>query len=266
MDAAYDEKAAAFPQHFPIYREWSAFLEGQGRVQQARQVLLLVQPPTPASLTRLGLLELRQGRVEVAHRRLEQATKLATKNSVPSLSDTAIRLARSLVKEGDSSKASQILTSALSTDRSNSELFRELVNVSVQNNNDETTVKLCEDAIKSVRGGDKIFFEKERIRQAEVNCVGEEELINLDKTSVKPVMKSFKCDMCGVLFSSKWNLLTHQKIHNRVQFTSCKKCLVECDTNAALKTHAAKCRSYVCECGFQANKSSQMKSHKLMHN
>ena len=257
--------AAAFPQEFPIYRERSAFLEGLGRVEQARQVLLLVQPPTPASLTRLGLLELRQGRVEVAHRRLEQATKLATKNSVPSLSDTAIMLARSLVKVGDSSKASEVLSTALSTDSSNSELHRELVNISVLNDNVKATVKLCENAIKSVGGGDKIFFKKERVRLAEVNCVGEDELIKFDKTSVYSVMKSFKCDTCGVLFSSKWNLTTHQRIHNRLLFTFCKKCLVECHTNAALKSHAAKCRNYVCKCGFQASKSSLMKLHKLMH-
>ena len=231
-------------------------------MEEARQVLMLVQPPTPASLTRLGVLELRQGRVKVAHRRLEQATKLATKNSEPSLSDTAIRLARSLVKVEDTSKASEVLTTALSKDSSNSELHRELVNMSVLKNNVKITIKLCEDAIKSVGGGDRIFFEKERVRQAEVNCIGEDQILKIDRIRI---MKSFKCDACGVLFSSKWNLSTHQRIHNRVQITSCKKCLLECNTNATLKTHAAKCRKYVCECGFQNNKSSEMKSHKLMH-
>ena len=234
-------------------------------MEQARQVLLLVQPPTPASLTRLGVLELRQGRVEVGHKRLEQATKLASKNSVPSLSDTAIRLARSLVKEGDSSKASEVLTTALSKDRSSSELHRELVNISVLNNDVKITIKLCEDAIQSVGGGDKIFFEKERVRQAEVDCVGEDQILKVDQIRVDIVMKSFECDACGVLFSSKWNLSTHQRIHNRVQITSCKKCLVECDSNIDLKTHAAKCRKYVCECGLQTNKSSLLKSHKLTH-
>ena len=129
-------------------------------MEEARQVLMLVQPPTPASLTRLGVLELRQGRVKVAHRRLEQATKLATKNSEPSLSDTAIRLARSLVKVGDSSKASEVLTTALSKDSSNSELHRELVNMSVLKKNVKITIKLCEDAIKSVGGGDRIFLKR----------------------------------------------------------------------------------------------------------
>ena len=119
---AYDEMSAAFPHNFLIYREWSAFLEGLGRVEQARQVLLLVQPPTPASLTRLGVLELRQGKVEDAHLRLEQAMKLATKNSVPTISDAAIRLSRSLVKEGEITRASDVINSALASDGINSEL------------------------------------------------------------------------------------------------------------------------------------------------
>lgn len=234
-------------------------------MEQARQVLLLVQPPTPASLTRLGVLEMRQGRMEVAHRRLEEATKLATKNSVPSLSDTAIILARSLVKEGDTSKASEVITSALSTDSGNSELYRELVSISELKNNFLTTITVCKNAIRAVGSGDKIFFKKEVVRQAELNCFKEEEIIMLEESNAKPVSVNLKCNVCGVILSSKGNLSVHKRIHNKVNSTFCKKCLIEFNNDSALKCHVVKCRKYVCECGFVAKKSSIMKSHKLTH-
>ena len=234
-------------------------------MEEAREVLLLVQPPTPASLTRLGVLELRQGRVEVAHRRLEQATKVATKSSVPSLSDTAIRLARSLVKEGDSIKASEVITSALSTDKGNSELYRELLNISEIKKDVMATITVCKNAIKAVSSGNKIFFEKEIVRQAELSRLNEEEIIKFEESNAQPVSVNFKCDVCDVILSSKRNLSKHKIIHNKGNFTVCKKCLYECNTDAALKSHVAKCRKYVCECGFLAKKSSVMKSHKLTH-
>ena len=263
MDAAYDEKAAAFPQQFAIYREWSAFLEGQGRVQQARQVLLLVQPPTPDSVTRLGLLELRQGRVEEAHRRLEQAMQLATKNSVPSISDAAIRLSRSLAKEGETSKASDVINSALSSDGGNSDLFRELVNITVLKKDVSLTILVCNNAIKSVGNVNKDFFKNERVRQAEMNYLKDEEIIKLEKCD-SPII-AFKCDQCSSICSSKGNLKAHKKVHNKVAPTKCRKCLVDFQDYNGVLAHVGKCRKYRCQCGFESKTASQMKLHQVEH-
>ena len=260
---AYDEMSAAFPNNFLVYREWSAFLEGLGRVEQARQVLLLVQPPTPASLTRLGVLELRQDRVEDAHQRLDQAMKLATKHSVPSMSNAAIRLSRSLVKEGEITRASDVINSALSKDKGNSGLYRELVNVSMLMKNVSLTISVCNRAIKCVGNVHKDFFKDEKVLQAEINCVKEEEIIMLGKCEAPS--KFFVCDECSYICSSKWNLNVHKRVHRKLLSTICKKCLVDKNDITSLLEHSSKCRTYICQCGYNSKTAAQMKLHKVTH-
>ena len=258
---AYDEMAVALPHNFLVYREWSAFLEGLGRVEQARQVLLLVQPPTPASLTRLGVLELRQGRIEDAHQRLEQAVKLANKHSVPSISNAAIRLARSLVKQGEITRASDVVNSALSSDCGNSELYRELVNISVLKKDVSVTILVCNKAIKCVGHEHKDFFKNEKVRQAEINCVKDDEIILLEKCDAPPV--GFECEECSFICSTKWNLHVHMRVHSKVLSTTCKKCLVDQHDNASLLEHIRKCRTYMCQCSYKSKTAAQMKLHKV---